>query len=205
MKRLSSCLGSIENMMVACAASEVAKYYELPCHAYLGLSDSKKLDVQSGIETTSGIILGALAGVNVISGPGMLAFENCQSLEKLVVDNVVCGMALRLNEGIGAEIERYGLESISKVGPGGHYLGEKHTREWLQKEHFMPPDIIDRLTLEAEQIQGSRDIVSKARVVVDEILKEHVPEPLPVDVEDDLRKTLKEIMNRYNIESLPIL
>lgn len=205
MKHLSSCLGSIENMMVACAASEVAKYYKLPCHAYLGLSDSKTLDVQSGIETSSGIILGALAGVNVVSGPGMLAFENCQSLEKLVIDNIICGMALRLTEGIDAEIETYGLESISKVGPGGHYLGEKHTREWLQKEHFMPPDIIDRLTLEAKQKQGSRDIVSKARMVVDDVLKNHVPEALPVDVENDLRRTLKETMNRYSIESLPIL
>jgi trimethylamine--corrinoid protein Co-methyltransferase len=192
-------------MMVACAASEIAKYYKVPSHAYLGLSDSKMLDVQSGIETSSGIILGALAGINVVSGPGMLVFENCQSLEKLVIDNEVCGMALRLVDGITANSETYALETISKIGPGGHYLAEKHTRDWLKKEHFMPSDVIDRFTLEAERKQGSKDIISKARQTVDQLLKEHVPEPLPAEIENDLKNALKEIMGRYNIESLPIL
>jgi len=205
MRRLSSCLGSIENMMVACAASEIAKYYKVPSHAYLGLSDSKMLDVQSGIETSSGILLGALAGINVVSGPGMLVFENCQSLEKLVIDNEVCGMALRLVDGITANSETYALETISKIGPGGHYLAEKHTRNWLKKEHFMPSDVIDRFTLEAERKQGSKDIISKARQTVDQLLKEHVPELLPAEIENDLKNALKEIMGRYNIESLPIL
>ncbi len=205
MKYLSSRLGSIENMMVACAASQVGKYYKLPTHAYLGLSDSKMLDAQSGIETSFGILLGALAGVNVVSGPGMLVFENCQSLEKLVIDNEICGMALRLVDGITANRDTFALDVISKVGPGGHYLAEKHTLKWLEKEHIMPSDVIDRLTLEAERKQGSKDIIHKARETVDKILKEHVPEPLPSDVENDLRNTLKEIMNRYKVKSLPIL
>ena len=33
-----------------------------------------------------------LSGINSISGPGMLAFESCQSLEKLVLDDEICGM-----------------------------------------------------------------------------------------------------------------
>lgn len=205
MKYLSSRLGSIENMMVACAASQVAKYYKLPSHAYLGLSDSKMLDAQSGIETSFGIILGALAGVNVVSGPGMLIFENCQSLEKLVIDNEICGMALRLVEGINVDKDAFASDVISKVGPGGHYLAEKHTLKWLDKEQITPSDVINRLTLEAERKQGSKDIVHKAREAVDKILKEHVPEPLPPDIENDLRQTLKDIMNRYKVKSLPIL
>ena len=44
--------------------------------------------------------MGALAGTNNISGPGILDFINCQSLEKLVVDNEICGMTLRMVEGI---------------------------------------------------------------------------------------------------------
>jgi trimethylamine--corrinoid protein Co-methyltransferase len=205
MKYLSSRLGSIENMMVACAAAQMGKHYNVPTHAYLGLSDSKTLDAQSGFETSTGIMLGALAGINVVSGPGMLMFENCQSLEKLVIDNEICGMALRLVEGIAANSDTYALETIEKVGPGGHYLGEKHTIKYFQKEYFNPSDLVDRMTLETERKQGSRDITDKARETVDRIMKEHVPEPLPVTVEKELRSTLKEIMNRYKIESLPVL
>jgi trimethylamine--corrinoid protein Co-methyltransferase len=205
MKYLSSRLGSIESIMVACAAAQIAKYYKLPSHAYLGLSDSKMVDAQSGIETSFGVVLGTLAGVNVVSGPGMLVFENCQSLEKLVIDNEICAMALRLVDGINANRDAFALEVISKVGPGGHYLAEKHTLKWLEKEHIMPSDLIDRLTLEAERKQGSKDIISKAREAVDKILKEHVPEPLQTDVENDLRDALKDIMNRYKVKSLPII
>jgi len=205
MKYLSSRLGSIENMMVACASSQIAKHYRIPTHAYLGLSDSKMIDAQSGLESSLGIILGALAGINVVSGPGMLIFENCQSLEKLVLDNEICGMALRLVDGIIASSDTLALDVISKVGPGGHYLAEKHTLKWLEKEQLMPSDVIDRLTLEASKKQGSKDMITRAREIVNKRLKEHVSEPLPTDIETGLSRTLREIMNRYKIKSVPIL
>jgi trimethylamine--corrinoid protein Co-methyltransferase len=205
MKYCTSRLGSIENMMVACASSQIAKHYRLPTHAYLGLSDSKMIDAQSGFESGLGIILGALVGINVISGPGMLIFENCQSQEKLVIDNEICGMAIRLVDGIIADRDTLALDVISKVGSGGHYLAEKHTLKWLEKEQLMPSDVIDRLTLDASKKQGAKDMITRAREIVNRILKEHVPEPLPTDVENDLRKLLREIMNRYKIKSVPIL
>jgi len=205
MKYLSSRLGSIENIMTACAAAQIAKHYELPCHAYLGLSDSKMIDAQCGIESGVGTTLAALAGVNVVSGPGMLIFENCQSLEKLVIDNDICGMALRFIEGINTNLEALALNVISKVGPGGHYLGESHTLKWFDKEQLMPSDVIDRSTLEATRKQKPKELLARARETVDKILNEHVPEPLPVDTEDDLKEALIEIANRYKIKTLPIL
>lgn len=96
-------------------------------------------------------------------------------------------------------------ESARKVGPGGHYLAEKHTLQWLEKEHIIPSDVSDRLTLEAWRKQGSKNMINRDRDTVKEILREHVPEPLPIDVENDLREVLGEIMNRYNIKSVPIL
>jgi len=191
--------------MAACAAAQVAKHYKLPSHAYLGLSDSKALDAQCGIESGIGTTLGALAGVNVISGPGMLIFENCQSLEKLVIDNDICGMALRLVEGISAKPDTLALDVISKVGPGGHYLAEKHTLKWFEKEQFMPSDVIDRSTLEASRKQTPKEMLTRARDTVNRILREHVPEPLSSETEKNLEETLKEIMSRYKIKSVPII
>jgi len=205
MRYLSSRLGSIENIMTACAAAQVAKHYKLPSHAYLGLSDSKMIDAQCGIESGIGTILGALAGVNIVSGPGMLIFENCQSLEKLVIDNDICGMALRLVEGIDADPDRLALDVIGKVGPGGHYLAEQHTLKWFEKEQFMPSDVIDRSTLEASRKQTPKEMITKARDTVDKILREHVPEPLPSEIEKNLSETLKGIINRYKIKSVPII
>ena len=89
-------MGAVETMMINAAHVQIGKYLRLPTHSYMGLSDAKGVDGQAGLETGMGALVAALAGANVISGPGMLNFESCQSLEKLVLDNEICGMALRM-------------------------------------------------------------------------------------------------------------
>jgi len=66
----------------------------------MALSDAKCPDFQAGYESGIGAVLAALAGINVVSGGGMLDFEMCQSLEKLLLDHDAIMMALRLVRGI---------------------------------------------------------------------------------------------------------
>jgi trimethylamine--corrinoid protein Co-methyltransferase len=196
-------MGAIETMMLGCSYAQIGKYYGLPTHMYLGLSDTKVVDAQCGFESGISITLGALAGINVISGPGMLIFENCQSLEKLVIDNSICGMALRLMEGVRVDDETMAVDLIRKVGPGGHFLAEKHTLEWFRKEQLIPSELIDRQEFKAWKAAGSKDIVKRARETVKKILKEHKPEPLASDVEKDLDNVMKDLMKRHKISTLP--
>ena len=93
-------MGAIETEMIDCAYNEIGKYLNLPTQAYTALSDAKQLDAQCGLETSMGATLAALSGINQISGPGMLEFESCFSLEKLIVDNEICGLTLRMIAGI---------------------------------------------------------------------------------------------------------
>ena len=93
-------MGAIETMMTDCAYNEIGKFLNLPTQAYIALSDSKELDAQAGLESGIGAVLAGLSGINNISGPGMLDFESCLSLEKLVLDNEICGMTYRLIAGI---------------------------------------------------------------------------------------------------------
>jgi len=198
-------LGAIETIMLGCSYAQLGKYYGLPTHMYLGLSDTKIVDAQCGFESGIGIVLGALAGINVISGPGMLNFESCQSLEKLVIDNTICGMALRLMDGVRVDDETLAVDLIRKVGPGGMYLAEKHTLEWFRKEQFMPSELIDRQERETWKAAGSKDIVQRAREIVEKTLKEHEPEPLPQDVEKDLDNVVRYIMKQHKILTLPLV
>jgi trimethylamine--corrinoid protein Co-methyltransferase len=202
---LTARLGAIETMMLGCSYAQVGKYYGLPTHMYLGLSDTKVVDAQCGFESGIAIVLGALAGINVISGPGMLNFENCQSLEKLVIDNSICGMALRLVDGVRVDDETFALDVIRKVGPGGHFLAEKHTMEWFRKEQLMPSELIDRQEFKAWKAAGSKDVVKRAGEIVKKTLREHKPEPLASDIEKDLDKVMKSIMKRQKISTLPLV
>jgi len=94
MKAASSPMAAIEAQHLNVAYVQIAKSLGLPTQAYMALSDGKLLDAQAGGETFSSALLAAIAGVNSVSGPGMLDFVLTFSLPKLVFDNEVCGQAL---------------------------------------------------------------------------------------------------------------
>lgn len=197
-------LGAIETIITDCAYAQIGKYYGLPTHAYLGISDSKLVDAQTGIEASLGLVLGALAGINVISGPGMLYNENCQSLEKLVLDDAVCGMAKRLVRGVEVSDQTLAFEAIRKVGSKGHFLALKHTNEWFRKEQFMPSAVIDRQGLKPWLDSGAKDAYQRARESVDRILRDHKPQPLVPECEKALNEVTREILSKKGVGKMPL-
>ncbi len=199
MRHTTPCLGAVEAMMVACATAEIGKHYGMPTQAYLGVSDSKAVDAQSGYESGLGIALGALARINIVSGPGMLASVNCQSLEKLVIDNELCGVAYRLIEDVRLESSDLAVDLIKSVGPGGHFLDQEHTRVHFRKELFIPSDIFCRLSPESWKEAGAKDAFERARKNVDRLFSEHVPTPLSQETEKQLEGTLQDILKRRGI------
>jgi len=200
MRHCTARLGAVEAVMAACAFAEMGKRYGVPTHGYLGLSDSKTVDAQSSYESGMGILLAAMARVNVVSGPGMQASENCQSLEKLVIDDELCGAAYRLIDGIRVDDETLAAEIISKVGPGGHFLAERHTRDHHMKERHMPGDVIDRLSPDAWTKAGMKDATQRAKEIADETLRDHAPKPLPSESEERLETVFKAILKRHGIK-----
>lgn len=189
---------SVEAILTACASSEIGKHYGLPTHSYLGTSDTKVEDSQSGFESGSGLIFGALSKINIISGPGMLAQLNCQSLEKLVIDNELCGSAYRFSRGLEFESFDIVTELIAKVGSSGDYLRQKHTSMNLRTEHFMPSDVFDRLTKDSWLQAGSNSILGRAEDRVVTLLEDYSSEaPLRIqEIENTFDKLRKEYGNQ---------
>ncbi|MCU0484197.1 MAG: trimethylamine methyltransferase family protein, partial [Chloroflexi bacterium] len=98
-------MGAIETAMIDASYAQVGKALGLPTHAYLASSDAKIVDAQAGLETMATAMVGALAGINMISGAGMLDVLLCQSAEKLVVDAEAIGMVRRLLRGVATPTE----------------------------------------------------------------------------------------------------
>ena len=200
MRYLTARLGAVESVMAACAGAQIGKHYGIPTHGYLGLSDSKTSDGQGGFEAGMGILIAAMSGVNIVSGPGMQASENCQSLEKLVLDNEYCGAAYRLLDGINVDELSLATEIITKVGPGGHFLAHKHTRDNLRKEQYMPTEVLDRLSADAWVKAGSKSSTDHARERVKTVLDKHKPEALPNEIEQSLENEMKKILKNYSLK-----
>jgi trimethylamine--corrinoid protein Co-methyltransferase len=190
MRKGTTPMGAVETMMISAAYVQIGKYLGLPTHAYMGLSDAKIVDGQAGLETGMGALTAALAGANVISGPGMLSFESCQSLEKLVLDNEICGMALRMVRGIEARGDRLGGDLYGDVFDGEHFLTSKETLRWFREELGMAGPVIDRDTYDFWKIQGKKSAWDRACGEVERIMNSHKVEPLP----DDSLKALVSIM-----------
>ncbi|HVN32180.1 MAG TPA: trimethylamine methyltransferase family protein [Thermoanaerobaculaceae bacterium] len=197
-------MGAVETMMVDVGYAQVGKHLGLPTHAYMGLADTKGVDYQAGMESGVGAVLAALAGINVVSGPGMLDFESCQSLEKLVLDNEVCGMALRLVRGISHASAADAVELLRQVVETGSLLGHRHTRANFRSELLVSGPVIDRASHGDWEKAGSRDSRAAAAEEVRRILARGNPAP----VADELGRTLSSLIRaegkRLGIEKLPV-
>lgn len=204
MRYSTTSLNAMEATMISAAYAQLGKYYGLPTHTYACLSDSKLVDSQAGLESSASGIVALLAGINVISGPGMLDFCNTFSLEKLVIDNEICGMALRLAKGIDCSEEALAMELICRLGPGGDYLSTEHTFNWFKREPYMPSTVIDRKSRTNWEGQGAEDAFVRAQKLVKDILEKRDGQPLAADKGELLDQRLVKIMQELNVTSLPI-
>lgn len=189
MRKGTTPMGAIETMMIDSGYAQIAKHLHLPTHAYMSLSDAKTIDSQAGLETGIGAILAALSGINVISGPGMMDFESCQSLEKLVIDNEICGMAYRLIRGIAQRDDPLTAGLFENIQADTEFLSSPHTRKWYKEEHTYPL-MIDRDTYDVWVSLGRKSMAERAA----EEVKRLLGEPLSSLVDEDIRKELEKIM-----------
>lgn len=204
MRKGTTPMGAIETMMIDSAYTQIGKFLNLPTHAYMGLSDSKVNDSQSGFETGIGAVLAALSGVNVISGPGMMNFESCQSLEKLVVDNEICRMAYRLIDGISQRDDPLAKNLFEDFSAETQFLSMAHTRQWYRQEHIFPK-IIDRDTYDYWVSLGKKSIADRASDEIDRLLNENPPILLDEDVVQNLQKIMLADAKNNGISRLPDL
>ncbi len=166
-------MGAVETAMLDVAYAQVGKSLGLPTHGYLCASDSKTVDAQAGLESGISALLGAQAGINMISGAGMLDFLNCFSLEKLVIDAEAIGMAQRLLAGIDTPTNTLATDAFAKAGLTGEFLKLPETRQLFKQEQRLPSAVIDRGSLRAWQEQGTLDAYERARLKVEDFEKSY--------------------------------
>lgn len=204
MRKGTTPMGAIETMMIDSAYAQIAKHLKLPTHAYMGLSDAKTIDSQAGLETGVGAVLAALSGINVISGPGMMDFESCQSLEKLVIDNEICGMAYRLIRGIEQRDQPMTAGLFERLRPDTEFLSTPHTLKWYKKEHTYPL-MINRDTYDAWVSSGQKTMAEKAAGEVEKMLAEPPSSLVDGNISNDLKKIMLADARRNGMDRLPAL
>jgi len=188
-------MGAIETMMIDCAYNEIGKFFHLPTQAYISFSDAKQVDAQAGLESGIGATLAALAGINSISGPGMLDFESCQSLEKLVIDNEICGMTFRMLKGISPNGDIPSIPLFEELLSEKHLLISDHTLKNIKEEHFVPSAVINRENSKRWEQGGSSTMEARAHNEIEKMLENYEKPQLSKEQINDLNKIAHNLFN----------
>ena len=194
-------MGAIETAMLDVACSEVGKYFGLPTHAYLVAGDGRLVDAQVAMESGMSAALGALAGINMISGAGMLDFLACHSIEKLVIDAEAIASAQRLIDGIQPHGESLAVDMFAKTGLNGDFLKLKETRALFRKEQHFPSAVVDRGLAGIDETAPG--ILERAQQRVEELLSSYQRHALSPEREQAMIAFAQREGRKAGLEGLP--
>jgi trimethylamine--corrinoid protein Co-methyltransferase len=188
--------GAPELALISAAMTDVSKWLGVPMFSTAGCSDAKLLDQQAAIEATLSIVVAALSGANLIHDVGYLESGLLGSFDMLVMSNEVIGMAKRILGSVKVTPETLAVDVIERVGPGGQYLTQEHTRTHFRSEAWFPA-LIDRQMRRTWEAGGSQSMADRVRARVLDILEHHEPLPTPADVEAKLQEMVRQAEERH--------
>jgi len=178
--------GSPEGQLMDIGLAQLAYRYGLPTLKAASGGSSRTLDAQAGYSKAISLITCMLTAPDIILGLVGLGDGTCP--EAMVFGNDIMDYALRFIQGFEVNDDALAVDIINKVGPGGSFLGEKHTLEHF-RERWIPRFTVD--SFEAWQRKGSKSIAQVAKEKTEEILATHKPEPIPEDVDREISRILK--------------
>jgi trimethylamine--corrinoid protein Co-methyltransferase len=203
MQTTTAPMTAIEAMHLDVAYAAVAKYLELPSQAYMALSDSKFLDAQSGAETFGSALLAGLAGINSISGPGMLDYLLTFSLAKLVFDNELCGQVKHFIRELKPVDDLPTMELVKQVIKEGQLITAEQTLGHWTNELYLPDPVIDRTDREVWVNSGSTELPDRVKREVDRRLADYTPIETDTGVDAELRRIISAGLDKQ--DSLPVV
>jgi len=178
-----------EQAIFGVAMTQLGKHYGLPVYINVGLTDSKRVDAQAGLEAGISLALGAAAGADIFGHMGISGVDQASSADMLVWQDEVIGFVESTMRELDLSDDAFGFDTSLTVGPGGSFIGEDHTARNFRKEIWQPT-VLDRQYYQAWLDEGAGS--TEARVVAKrkELLATHELEP----VSEGLEKALTEIV-----------
>jgi trimethylamine--corrinoid protein Co-methyltransferase len=199
MRLMTNPMTAVEALQVYCGYAEVAKHLKLPCQGYMALSDSKFNDPQAGFETGTGAFLACLAGVNSVSGPGMLDYVNCFSLEKLAFDDELVAHAKRFVRPVEIRDDLPTQPLIDELVASKHLMMSEHTLEHWPEELYLPGTMIDRTNWDQWRMEGEKTFRDRAADVIAENISNYDLEPLPEKLHSEIRNLFQRTANDKDV------
>lgn len=186
-------VGISEKYLCNTAGIQLAHDWGVPAlSGAFGMDSPEPNTWKHGRDSVYTSLMAAMAGADLAEGLGMVKASTLLVPEQIIFDDEIYHTHRNLVEGIDTSIDGLAMDAIKNVGPGGHFLGQKHTRKHL-REIWIPELSYPRMS------QGeapSSDIRRRAQSKFINILARHVPEPLEEPVQKELLAILDMAENK---------
>jgi trimethylamine--corrinoid protein Co-methyltransferase len=178
--------GGIECGMLHMAYAQMARFYNVPCGGYIGLTNSKLNDAQAGYETGMSGIAGLLAGMDMFNIGGLIDALKTFDFAKAVIDDEIAQMMKRVKRGISFSDDDLGVNLIKEVGPGGSFITVRHTISRMKTEAVMTK-LADRDARTIWEKKGATDIHAKAMKRAKEIMESNTDPLILPELDEKIR------------------
>jgi trimethylamine--corrinoid protein Co-methyltransferase len=159
---------------MAAALVAMARYYDVPCGSYLGLTNSKLVDAQSGYEKAISPTLAAAAGIDFIVMDGLIDALMAFDFGQAVIDDEIASMLKRFRQHMHVGSLDGCLDEIRAAGPAGMYVDKPETLAQMKSAALLP-QIADRERREVWLERGGLDAHARAL----NLAKQHLCRPNP--------------------------
>ena len=178
--------GAIETGILMMGVGQMARYYNVPSGGYIGLTNSKVNDAQSGYETGMSTLAGLLGDVHMFNMGGLLDALMSFDFAKAVIDNEIALMLKKVRRGLEFSEENLALDLIARVGPTGMFMDQQHTVDRMRTTGLLP-DVADRDPRGLWLEKGRTDSQARAMHLAREILTRESRATFSPDVDSRIR------------------
>ena len=189
-------MGAAETCLLSSGEMALAKYYGMPTTRMGGYSDSQWPDVQAGIEKAMALLILAQSEADFVTMGGPLDNAAHHSYEQVVIDHDIWEMAQRLTTEIVVDDDTLAYDVIEKVGIGGSFLGETHTRRAVQAgEHYYGGSFNH-----TGRAREEYTMLARAHARVEEILAEPFAYGAPTDAVQRIQEYVRDHAVQNKVE-----
>jgi trimethylamine--corrinoid protein Co-methyltransferase len=194
--RTAAYVGYPLDSRVRFAPVEMAHHWGLPSlGGAFGTTSIELDDWQSAAEIATDPLLVGLAGAEIVTGIGLRDTYTLLYPEAIILDADLYHRARYSLLEMEVSPETLALDVISSVGPGGHFLSQKHTRTHMRTS--LVRGVMHQLD-SSQKYQNPRDY---ARDQISWILENHHPQPLDEPVHAAIKRIIQVASKELERES----
>jgi trimethylamine--corrinoid protein Co-methyltransferase len=183
--RTAAYVGYPLDSRVRYAPVEIAHHWGMPALGGAFGTESSEVDSwQSAAEVATDPLLVSLAGAEIVTGIGLRDTYTLLYPEAIILDDDLYHQARYSLLNMEVNPETLAVEVVNNVGPGGHFLSQKHTRKYMRTA--MVRGVQHQLDANGKY----RRPVEYAREKVAWILENHNPEPPSAEIQKEIDRIL---------------